>query len=133
MGHVQAPLAWAGQGEFVMIGHVTLCVVVECYAGYKADERPLRFTLSGPGKSDAGREASDEPAHRAAPRTYEVKEVLDQWYGVGYQCFKVLADDGNLYILRHHHDEDVWTLDSFRRESEAECGKVKGRKSNGKS
>lgn len=45
---------------------------------------------------------------------YEVKEVLDQWYGPDYQCFKVLADDGNLYILRHNHPEDTWTLDAFR-------------------
>jgi hypothetical protein len=72
---------------------------VECYAGYKADERPLRFTLG---------------SARGA-RTLEVKEVLDQWYGVGYRCFKVLADDGDIYILRHQEAEDVWNLDSFRR------------------
>lgn len=106
---------------------------VECYAGYKADERPLRFTLSGPPADSTSLQAPHESASHPAPRTYEVKEVLDQWYGVGYQCFKVLADDGNLYILRHHHDEDVWTLDSFRRESETECGEVKGRKLNVKS
>ena len=48
---------------------------------------------------------------------YEVRDVLDQWYGVGYQCFKVRAEDGNLYILRHNTEEEgVWTLDSFRRE-----------------
>jgi hypothetical protein len=70
---------------------------VECYAGYKADERPLRFT----------------PAKAGAP-TREVKEVLDHWYGPAYQCFKVLADDGNLYILRHDQTDDMWSLDSFR-------------------
>jgi len=73
-------------------------IKVECYAGYKADERPLRFTLQAPG------------AH-----TFEVKEVLDQWYDPQFQCFKVRADDGNLYILRHNARDDVWTLDSFRR------------------
>jgi hypothetical protein len=123
MRHVRAPLAWAGQGKFVMIGHVAISLRVECYAGYRADERPVRFWVETPRRG-----ASASPPH-----VYEVKEVLDQWYGPGYQCFKVLADDGNLYILRHHHDEDVWTLDSFRRESEAECGKVKGRKSDVKS
>ncbi len=71
---------------------------VESYAGYKADERPLRFTPLVPGA-----------------RTFEVKEILDQWYGPGYQCFKVRADDANLYILRHSAPDDVWTLDSFRR------------------
>jgi hypothetical protein len=72
---------------------------VECHAGYKADERPVRFTSEVPGA-----------------RTFEVKEVLDQWYGPEYQCFRVRADDGNLYILRHSARNDVWTLDSFRRD-----------------
>ena len=77
---------------------MSLVLKVQCYAGYKADERPLRFT---PQAKDA--------------RTYEVKEVLDQWYGVGYRCFKVRADDGAVYIIRHQEQEDIWTLDSFRR------------------
>ena len=71
---------------------------VECYAGYKADERPLRFAALSPN----------------AP-TREVKEVLDQWYGPGYQCFKVLADDDHHYVLKHSERDDVWTLESFRR------------------
>lgn len=71
---------------------------VECYAGYKADERPLRFRFRQNGSP-----------------TFEVVEVLDQWYGVGYRCFKVLADDGNTYILRHNEKADDWVLDSFRR------------------
>lgn len=79
-----------------MVG-MDLAVKVECYAGYKADERPLRFT---PGS--------------ASGRTYEVKEILDQWYGVDYCCFKVRADDGNFYILRHQAEDDRWTLDSFQ-------------------
>jgi len=71
---------------------------VECYSGYKADERPRRFSFQ------------DEPGGRVV----EVKEVLDRWYGVDYQCFKVLGDDGNIYILRHQQVEDIWRLDSFR-------------------
>ncbi len=86
---------------------MSLALQVECYAGFKADERPLRFTVSTPRR---GVETESE----APPRVYEVKEVLDQWYGLGYQCFRVLADDGNLYILRHNQPEDTWTLDSFR-------------------
>jgi hypothetical protein len=74
---------------------------VECYSGYRADERPLRFAFLGkPG----------------APK-YE-KEVIDQWYGVEYRCFRIRADDGNVYILRDQEPEDRWHLDSFRRE----CG-----------
>jgi hypothetical protein len=78
---------------------MSLLLKVECYAGYKADQRPLRFRL--------------EPA--AAP-TFEVRKVLDQWYGPDYECFKVRADDGNIYILRHSASDDLWTLDAFRRD-----------------
>jgi hypothetical protein len=48
-----------------------------------------------------------------------VEEILDRWYGVGYQCFKVRADDGNIYVLRHSEKEDLWRLDSFRRDAQA--------------
>ena len=71
---------------------------VECYAGYKADERPVRFKPWG-----------------KDTRFLEVQEILDQWYGPGYRCFKVRADDGNLYVLRHDERDDFWVLDSFRR------------------
>lgn len=72
-------------------------VRVESYAGYKADQRPLRFYL-------------DEHA-------YEVEEVLDQWYDPDAIYFRVRAHDGNFYILCHHHqpNQEVWTLESFRR------------------
>ena len=78
---------------------MTMTLKVECYAGYRADERPLRFTFQ---------DISDATTH-------EVRQVLDQWYGVGFRCFKVLAEDGNIYILRHQETDDTWSLDSFRR------------------
>jgi hypothetical protein len=80
---------------------------VECYSGYKADEEPRRFTLLPEGSL-----SSD-----SAARTYEVQEVVDQWYGEGYQCFRVRADDGHLYVLRRHLGQDRWTLDAFRSRS----------------
>ena len=69
---------------------------VECYSGGKADERPIRFHLND--------------------RDYLVKEWLDQWYGPDDAYFKVRADDGNFYILRHKTSapEDASTLESFR-------------------
>jgi hypothetical protein len=69
---------------------------VECYAGFKGDERPLRFQIG--------------------ERSYVVEEVLDQWYGPDDIFFKVRAEDGNLYILRRSHSvcEGGWTLESFR-------------------
>jgi hypothetical protein len=56
---------------------------VECYAGHKADERPVRFWLDG--------------------KQFRVEAVFDQWYGLDGILFKVRADDGNLYILDNRH------------------------------
>lgn len=67
---------------------------VECYSGYKAGERPLRFVLG--------------------EQTLEVREVEDQWYGPSAQYFRVQAGDGNTYVLRHDEEEDSWSLDAFR-------------------
>ena len=72
-----------------------MVVQVQCFSGYKANERPVRFQLGGQG--------------------YEVEEILDQWYGPDDTFFKVRADDGNLYILKHRPAVDEWTLASFRR------------------
>ena len=72
---------------------------VECYSGRKADERPVRFRLDG--------------------HEYLVEEVLDQWYGRDDEYFKVRADDGSLYVLRHEVSDEQggWHLASFRRSS----------------
>ena len=69
---------------------------VECYSGMKADERPLRFRLDG---------------HECL-----VKDILDQWYGPEKAFYKVLADDGNLYILSRETSvpDGLWDLVSFR-------------------
>jgi len=69
---------------------------VECYSGFKPDQRPVRFQLNG--------------------SVYFVEELLDQWYGPRDTYFKVRADDGNLYILRHDTSvpEGEWCLESFR-------------------
>ena len=49
---------------------------VDCYSGYKAEEKPIRFRLDG--------------------HQYLIEEVLDQWYGPNDEFYKVRADDGNL-------------------------------------
>jgi len=68
---------------------------VECYAGRKADEHPIRFCLDD--------------------HEYLVEEVVDQWYGPADTFFKVRASDGHPYILRHGGNEDEWSLESFRK------------------
>jgi hypothetical protein len=67
---------------------------VHCYAGFKADERPQKFTLRG--------------------RDFVVDEVDDQWYSPAAIYFRVRADDGNYYVLRHDEVQDSWTLAAFR-------------------
>ena len=66
---------------------------VECYAGYKGEERPMRFQLG--------------------ERKHVVVEILDRWYGPDDDYFRVRADDGNLYVLRRNMKQG-WTLESFR-------------------
>ena len=63
---------------------------VECYAGYRADERPEAFWLQG---------------SRIA-----VRGLLDRWLGEDHAYFKVIGDDGVRYILRHDDRRDHWEL-----------------------
>jgi len=71
-------------------------LMVECYAGRKADQRPTRFWLDN--------------------RLYLVEEVVDQWYDPENIFYKIRADDGNLYILRQQtsRPDGKWDLVSFR-------------------
>lgn len=70
-------------------------LVVTCYAGARANERPTRFLL---GK-----------------KKFEVTDVIDRWYGPDYLYFKVRADDGNIYILRCDETNDEWELELFQK------------------
>jgi len=70
-------------------------IKVECYAGYKAEQRPTRFTLRG--------------------ETLEVVELQDQWYSPACRYFRLRANDGNTYILCYHEEKDCWSLEAFRK------------------
>jgi len=70
-------------------------IKVECYAGYKGGQYPQRFTLGG--------------------QVLEVEEIEDQWYGPSSLYFRVQASDGNVYVLRHDHEPDRWSLDAYRK------------------
>ena len=74
-----------------------MTVQVECYSGRKGDERPIRF--------------------RVEEHEYAVEEFLDQWYGPEDAWYKVRADDGNIYVLRHQTSvpDGAWCLVSFRK------------------
>ncbi len=40
----------------------------------------------------------------------QIREIVDRWYEIDHNCFKVRADDGGLYLLRHDLNSDQWEL-----------------------
>jgi hypothetical protein len=67
---------------------------VECYAGYKGGERPVRVLI--------GQHMTD------------VSTVEDRWYSPGSTYFRVLLITGERYVLRHDDAQDTWALEAFR-------------------
>jgi len=65
-------------------------IEVGSYAGYKANERPIYFVLEG--------------------RRLQVIEILDRWYGLEDDWFKILADDGRIYLIKWNRSLDTWLL-----------------------
>lgn len=72
-------------------------VHVDCYSGYKADERPVKLHLG--------------------ERTLQIVSVEDRWYSPGLTFFRVVVEGGDRYVLRHDDAQDVWSLSAFRAES----------------
>ena len=66
-------------------------IKVECYSGYKADERPVSFITGS--------------------RKLMVDRIIEQWRTPNADCFKVLADDGKGYLLVHGNIKDDWVLE----------------------
>ena len=72
-------------------------IEVTCYAGYKHNERPLRFIYKD--------------------RTVQIAEIIDRWYE-GHAAsslppldyYKVKGDDGAVYILRYNQLFDTWAI-----------------------
>jgi hypothetical protein len=71
---------------------------VECHAGYKADERPMRVLLDG--------------------QMVDITAVEDRWYSPGSTYFRVLLCSGERYVLRRQEAQDVWTVEAFRATSD---------------
>ena len=63
---------------------------VECYEGYRAEERPEAFWLRD--------------------RRIAVRAILDGWYGEDHAYFKLVGEDGVRYILRRDDHRDGWEL-----------------------
>jgi hypothetical protein len=43
-------------------------------------------------------------------RTFQVIEVEDSWHGADQAYYKIIADDGNLYVIKHDLDADLWEM-----------------------
>ena len=71
-----------------------LLVRVECYAGYKANERPLRFWLN--------------------ERCLEVQSIEDRWYSPGLTYFRVVVQGGDRYVLRLDEGQGTWQVEGYR-------------------
>lgn len=69
-------------------------VHVESYAGYRAEQRPLRLKLE--------------------EEILEIVEVEDRWYSPGETYFRVVVTNGDRYVLRHVEAQDVWNIEGFR-------------------
>jgi hypothetical protein len=72
-----------------------LTLRVECYAGHRGEEEPRAFYLG--------------------ERRVTVAEVLDRWLEPDHRYFKIRADDGATYILRHDIADNRWELTLFER------------------
>lgn len=68
-------------------------IKVECYAGHRGEEAPVRFYLG--------------------ERCIEVLEVLDRWLDPSHRYFKLRGDDKGIYILRYSTPEDTWEMIMF--------------------
>jgi len=65
-------------------------IQVDCYAGYRAEETPRRFSIG--------------------ERLIEVVLVIDRWVTPDYRCFRVEGNDHRVYILCQSADSGNWKL-----------------------
>jgi hypothetical protein len=72
----------------------TIEIKVECYAGYRGEETPRSI--------------------RFQSRKIEVKKIIDRWLDPDHRYFKVLGDDGGIYIIRHDMNSWIWGLTFYQ-------------------
>ena len=72
-------------------------VEVECYAGQRSEEQPIRFSIFN--------------------MHFTIHEIVDRWYQNDVRpefpparYFKVRTQDGKMFMLKHQTDEDRWFL-----------------------
>jgi hypothetical protein len=82
------------KGEiFIMTGHYC---EVSAYAGYKANERPLYFTIDD--------------------QRLEFRDIISKWAEPEKDFFKVVEDDGRVYTLAGAGNRICGSLKTFRKD-----------------
>jgi len=66
---------------------------VSCYSGHRSSQEPTAFWLG--------------------ERRLDVRAIVDRWYAPTRRWFKVEADDGHTYVLRHDEQTDEWEIAAF--------------------
>jgi len=79
---------------------VSLQVYVDAYSGYRANERPLSFSVDLATGEDG------------ITGVYDIEAVEDRWYDPNAEYFKVRTTEGKRYILRYAEGENQWTQQS---------------------
>lgn len=80
----------------VVCERAELPIAVKCYSGFKLNERPLSFFLHD--------------------REFTVMDIEGSWFeedeagNTKCTCFRVRADDGDLYLLGYDEGSDSWSL-----------------------
>ena len=72
---------------------VDSALLVECYAGHRADTEPLCLHIG--------------------QRQVAVTEIIDRWLDPTHRYFKLRGDDGGIYLVRHDTATDHWELTLF--------------------
>jgi hypothetical protein len=65
-------------------------ITVECYAGYRADETPRRFSVGY--------------------HVIQIVRILDRWMTPDYRYFRVEGNDGRVYLLGQGSHSGKWEL-----------------------
>ncbi len=65
-------------------------IKVDCYAGHRAEERPLKFFFG--------------------ERSIKIEDVIDRWLDPNHRYFKIKGDDKKIYIIRYDVKKDQWQL-----------------------
>jgi hypothetical protein len=105
-------------GVFVVDRHY--CKVT-AYAGYKANERPLYFSIL-PTVSNTYLDSPVKPGNDGLEvlerrnndeQRHEVRDIISRWTEPDKDFFKVIADDGRVYTLSWNRKSDMWIIEKI--------------------